>query len=169
MTEQNRVAARQTWLSMQTTKENLKILPVELPIVAHLYDLIEVGNGAAVKLYKTADGKEVPNLDAFKSLFEQRKAGTLLFTEVSKGEVTTTAGEPSASRAEIVSPAQPKAEDTTRAKKYMLDKNEKDFKVALRAVYEADPELKAMAAGITPEGAQKADAGKASMERQFKK
>ena len=50
----------------------------------------------------------------------------------------------------------------------MAEKKEKSFQIALKAVYVVNPELKARAAGITPQGEAKEEAGVSSMTRMFK-
>jgi hypothetical protein len=163
LAERNRVTEKESWFSSLTSESNLKILPVERPIVEHLYDTL---SGGQVKAY-SQNGKELSNLDALKSLFESRKPGTFLFKELSSGEATETAGQPGT--LELLRPSEAKAEATKQAKQYMKDKNEKVFSVALKAIYDANPDLKDMAAGITPQGQAKQDAGAARMGRMFKK
>lgn len=162
LAERTRQTEKQAWFSALTSESNLKILPVEKPIVEHLYDQF---SGGVVKSYSD-NGKEVSNLDALKMLFESRKPGTFLFKELSAGTSTVTAGSPDTK--ELMSPAEAKLKATQKAKQYMQEKNEKVFAVALKAVFDADPDLKSMAAGITPRGAAKADAGQAHMGRMFR-
>lgn len=160
--EKTRQTEKQAWFSALTSESNLKILPVEKPIVEHLYDQF---SGGVVKSYSD-NGKEVSNLDALKMLFESRKPGTFLFKELSAGTSTVTAGSPDTK--ELMSPAEAKLKATQKAKQYMQEKNEKVFGVALKAVFDTDPDLKSMAAGITPQGVAKADAGQAHMGRMFR-
>jgi len=164
LTERNRVSAKQAWFTSITTMENLKLIPVERPLAEHLYDVLD---GVQVKAYAATDGKDLTHLEAFKSLFESRKPGTLLFTELSVGTATETAGEPETTQA-LLHPSQAKAEAVKRAKAYILEHTGTSFKSALTYVYTVDPALKAMSAGVTPEGEAKAESGTAHFERMFK-
>jgi hypothetical protein len=166
LAEQKRKADKEAWLSAQTTEGNLKILPVELPIVEHVYDQLESGG---LKVYTTADGTEIDTLSAFKSLFESRKPGTMLFTELSQGRGTETAGEPDAGKTGIMSISDARLEATRRAKEYIAQKPGATFKEALSHVYSADPDLKSKAAGVTPQGEAKAEAGQDRMVSLFRK
>ena len=163
LTEKNRVAAKQSWFTSITTSDNLKLIPAERAIADHLYDVLD---GAQVKAYAAADGKDMTHIEAFKSLFESRKPGTMLFTELSVGNATVTAGSPDV-KTEIVGMAQAKDEAVKRAKQYMQEHSDTPFKSALEKVYEADPGLKELSAGITSQGEAKADAGRSHMERLF--
>jgi hypothetical protein len=102
----------------------------------------------------------------FQSLFEARKPGTFLFKELSIGNATETAGAPDVKSFQTY--AEARAEVTRLAKAYMQEHGEKNFKVAVNAIYAKHPELKSAAAGVTPQGTQKAEAGAAKMQQLFR-
>ena len=169
MAEEGRKAAKEAWMKSLTAEGSARILPVEAPIVSHVYDALSGANGGVdLKVYKAGDGKEIPTLKAFMSIFELRKPGTLLFEELSQGKATEQGGAPPVTETSL-SMSEARTVATGRAKKYMKEKSEKDFKVAYAAVLEQDPALKDMAAGVTQEGAAKDEAGSAHMGIYFKK
>lgn len=166
--EAARKSGNEQWLKSQMTEGNMKILPVEAPIVAHLLDQLTGNGGPILKAYAAGDGKELPAVDAFKSIFEIRKPGTLLFEEVSKGRGTETAGAPEATE-QPVGAAQAKQVAVQLAKKFMEETGEKSLSAAMKKVYAKNPALKEMAAGVTPQGEAKADAGTEQMTRMFRR
>lgn len=168
LAEEGRKAAKEAWMKSLSVEGSARILPVEAPIVSHLYDVLSGANGGTdLKVYE-ADGKKVPTLDAFKSIFECRKPGTVMFEELSQGKATEQGGAPSGTESSL-SMSEARTVATSRAKKYMKEKGEKDFKVAYAVVLESDPALKEMAAGVTQEGAAKDEAGAAHMGIYFRK
>ena len=162
LAEQARQDGKKAWFATLSTEANLKILPVEKPIVEFLYEMLD---GGAVKMYKATDGKELSGLETLKSLFEGRTPGTFLFKELSSSSATQDAGKPTVAE---MSASEAKQELVNMAKVYMTEKQEKSFQVALKAIYAANPELKARSAGITPQGEAKEEAGVSSMTRMFK-
>ena len=103
---------------------------------------------------------------SLKSLFEGRTPGTFLFKELSSSSTTKDADKPVIAE---MSSSDAKQELVDLAKVYMTEKKEKSFKIALQAVYAANPELKERSAGITPQGEAKEEAGISSMTRMFKR
>ena len=162
LAEQARQDGKKAWFAALTTEANLKILPVEKPIVEFLYEMLD---GGAVKTYKADDGKELSSLDTLKSLFEGRTPGTFLFKELSSSSSTQDAGKPAIAE---MSASEAKQELTNMAKAYMAEKKEKSFQVALKVIYAANPELMARSAGITPQGEAKEEAGISSRARMFR-
>lgn len=163
LAEQNRKATKQAWFTSMTSADNLKMLPVERPLAEHLYDLLD---GVTVKAYADANGTELSGMAVFQSLFEARKPGTFLFKELSIGNATETAGAPDVKSFQTYADA--RSEVTKMAKAYMQEHGEKNFKVAVNAIYAKHPELKTLAAGVTPQGRQKVDAGAAKMSQLFR-
>lgn len=166
LTERNRVASKQTWFTAITTSGNLKLLPVERPIAEHLYDVLD---GRQANTYTASDGTPLSPLDAFKSLFESRKPGTLFFTELSVGTATDTAGNPVTDTHTFTTATEAKTEVVRLAKVYMQEHHEASFGIAYRAVLAANPALKEVSAGITARGAARAESGTAKMSRLFRK
>lgn len=166
--ETARKAANEQWVKSLTAEGSVRLLPVEVPVVSHLLDWMTSPNGEGLKTYALADGKEQSNVEAFKSVFEQRQPMTALFSEMSKGTATEQGGAPAVvETATSMTAARDRA--TALAKAYMKEKNEKSFKAALTAVYKANPDLHRVAAGVTEQGEAKAEAGAAGMARMFKK
>lgn len=163
--EAGRKAANEVWLKEQTSEGNLKILPVERPYVEFMLDLL-TSDGATTKTYSD-NGATLSPADVFKKIYEQRKAGTILFQELSKGTATDTAGQGTKVH-EYGSIAEARQVATILAKAYMEEKKEKRFDVAFKAVLSADPALKAAVGGATPEGQRKAEDGTGTMQRFFK-
>ena len=163
LAEQNRKATKQAWFTSMTSADNLKMLPVERPLAEHLYDLLD---GVTVKAYADANGKEISPLAVFQSLFDARKPGTFLFKELSIGNATETAGAPDVKSFQTY--AEARSEVTRLAKAYMQEHGEKNFKLAVNAIYAKHPELKSLAAGVTPQGRQKVEAGAAKMSQLFR-
>jgi len=163
--EAGRKAANEAWLKEQTSEANLKILPVERPYVEFMLDLL-TSDGATTKTYSD-NGATLSPAEVFKKIYEQRKAGTILFQELSKGTATDTAGQGTKVH-EYGSIAEARQVATILAKAYMEEKKEKRFDVAFKAVLNADPALKAAVGGATPEGQRKVEDGAGTMQRFFK-
>ena len=123
----------------------------------------------AVNRGKDKDGKDVEvdvsPADAFRKLYELRGKGVIkgLFAQQTLATDASRAGgdEPAAEYA-----TQDEARDvaTERAKAYAKEHG-KDFSTSLRAVLDADPELKEAYAGVRPEGEVAAAAGAAKYTR----
>jgi hypothetical protein len=137
------------------------MLPVERPLATYLLDVLTAPEGTTVKAYSEKvkvkeDGKDVEKdvalspVDAFKRLYALRDKAvvTQLFTETSASTSTENGGEPA--KPKTVEEANALA--TERAKVYAKDKGGMPFAKAYRAVLDEDPELKAMVAGVRPEG-----------------
>lgn len=160
--EQNRKTANEVWLSQQSTEGNLKVLPWEQPYVAFILDHM---TGGSVKTYAD-NGSDISPAEAFKKLYEQRKPGTILTEELSKGNATKTANQPE--KHEYNSLHEARAIATKRAKQYMSEHPEvKEFSSAFKTVLEQDADLKSAVSGVTAAGAQKAKEGTERMQRMF--
>lgn len=163
--EVGRKAANETWIKEQTSEANLKILPVERPYVEFMLDML-TANVGTTKTYAD-NGAELSPVQVFKKIYEQRKAGVVLFKEMSTGIATETARQGGGAHT-YGSIAEARQAATILAKAYMEEKKEKRFDVAFKAVLNADPELKNAVGGATPEGQRKAQDGGSTLQRFFK-
>ncbi len=169
----SRKQANEAWVAGMAEGAEPRMLPAERPFATYLLDVLTVPAGTQVKAYsekgKGKDGKDVEvdvsPADAFRKLYELRGKGVIkgLFAQQTLATDASRAGgdEPAAEYA-----TQDEARDvaTERAKAY-AKKHGKDFSTSLKAVLDADPELKEVYAGVRPEGEAAAAAGVAKYTR----
>jgi hypothetical protein len=171
--DQARRDGNAAWVAGMAEGAEPRMLPAERPFAAYILDVLTAPAGTQVKAYsekgKDKDGKdvevEVSPADAFRKLYELRGKGVIkgLFTHQTLATDASQAGgdEPAAEYS-----TQDEARDLAveRAKAY-AKQHGKDFGTALRAVLDADPELKEAYAGVRQEGEAAAAAGAAKYSR----
>lgn len=168
LAEQTRQRENTAWLDAQGAETSLRMTPRERPYVAFVLDVLTAPNGGTqVRTYKAEDGKEMTPVAVFKRLYESRAPNTVLFEEVSEGTATVDQGSPKGDDTPS-SMAEARWVATGKARTYMQQSGEKDFKTAYAHVLNEDPALKDAVAGVTPQGQAKEEAGAAAMARLYR-
>ena len=167
-----RKAQNEAWIKSVAEGAEPRMLPTERPFATYLLDVLTAPEGTQVKAYtekvKVKEGDKEVEKDveltpvvAFQRLYELRNKAVVaqLFTEISVSASTAGSGEPALPK----TPEEAKEVAVARAKEYAKAHEGTPFAKAYRAVLDADPDLKQLAAGIRPEGEAAAREGSARM------
>jgi hypothetical protein len=158
--EASRKAANEGWVASMSEGAEAKMLPAERSLVTYILDALTLPEGTQVKAYtqkvtvKEGDKDvekdvELSPADVLKKLYELRDKAVVaqLFTETSASTSTASSGEP----ALLTTAEEGRDVAVARAKEY-AKKHKTPFEKAYRAVLDEDPDLKALVAGVRPEG-----------------